>query len=136
MKKKMNRDIVCIFEIIFRNTIQLKQCYRTKILFIIYMELLGHPELWQFTFFQEIFRKNSQTILVLVNTRNIYVKYSHCGPIHIKCFNQIIKHIYNWYNEDYSKQRSLLYGYYFFWFPGFQFVLCCCFFFKWTHDLY
>ena len=44
-------------------------------------------------YFQQIFYKNSQTInyIVLVNIRNIYVKYSNCGHVHFNIIMLIIK---------------------------------------------
>ena len=48
------------------------------------MLLLNNPELWQYIFFQEIFRKNSQTIhfcIAFLKIRNIYAKYSNCRPM-------------------------------------------------------
>ena len=56
-----------------------------QLLFLIQMLLLKHPELLQFIFFQEVFLiiriSKFYVCTVLVNIRNIYVKYSHCRPI-------------------------------------------------------
>ena len=52
---------------------------------------------------QEIFHKNSQLYIYIVsaNIRNIYVKYSHCGPIHFKL-------ILNIFFKQYLVSKSLL----------------------------
>ena len=47
--------------------------------------LLIHPEFWQFSLKKYLIRIAKLYIcIVLVNIRNIYVKYSHCGLILFK----------------------------------------------------
>ena len=49
------------------------------------MVLLNRPELFKHFFsVKKYFMAKLYICIVLVNIRNIYVKYSHCGSIHFK----------------------------------------------------
>ena len=60
------------------------------------MLLLNHPD--NFFSFKKYFIRITKLYfcIVLVNIRNIYAKYSECGPIHFICL----------YNKIYIKNKS------------------------------
>ena len=77
-------DFICIFDIIAMIPIPLKSSLESIIEHIKF--LTKTPRSLKILFFQEIFHKNNQLYIciVLFNFRNIYVKYSHCGPINFE----------------------------------------------------
>ena len=58
-----------------------------KLVFIIEMMLLNHPDFWR-SFKKYFIRIAKYIYIVLVNIRNIIVKYFHCGPIQFVCMGQ------------------------------------------------
>ena len=59
------------------------------------MLLINHPELCQFIFFHEIRIVKLYICTGLTNIKNIYIKYSHCGPINFSLYFEIYLKVLN-----------------------------------------
>ena len=71
------------------------KCYRTKIIIHHINVLLNHPDN-VFSFIKKYFIRIAKlySCIILINIRNIYNKYCHCGPIHFKFLFPKKSHIY------------------------------------------